>query len=118
MPASPLFGQKHFRLQDDFLPETGAYQLLPFRFIPLDAKRYVLTNFVGEYCVVERDSLQALVDKTLRPGSAAYSALKSRHFFFESGESSALHLLATKYRTKQAPLAEFTSLQIGRASCR
>jgi His-Xaa-Ser system radical SAM maturase HxsB len=112
MPASPLSSQRHFRLQDDFLPETGKYQLLPFRFISLDEEQYVLTNFVGEYCVVERDSLQALVAKTLRPGSAAYSALKSRHFFFEAGETSALHLLATKYRTKQAPLAEFTSLHM------
>src|ERR1035441_3798018 len=112
MPTNPVSNPRHFLLQDEFLPETGAYQLLPFRFIPLDAKRYVLTNFVGEYCVVERDSLQALVDKTLRPGSPAYSALKSRHFFFEAGETSALHLLATKYRTKQAPLAEFTSLHM------
>ena len=73
MPASPLSGQRHFRLQDDFLPEMGMYQLLPFRFIPLDAKQYVLTNFVGEYCVVERESLQALVAKTLRPGNTAFS---------------------------------------------
>jgi His-Xaa-Ser system radical SAM maturase HxsB len=112
MPTSPLFSPRHFPLQNDFLPQKGAYRLLPFRFISLDAQQYVLTNFVGEYCVVERENLQALVAKTLRPGSAAYSAFKSRHFFFEEGETSALHLLATKYRTKQAPLVEFTSLHM------
>jgi His-Xaa-Ser system radical SAM maturase HxsB len=80
--------------------------------VRFDSKRYILTSFSGEYCVVERDNLQELVTKALRPGSTAYSTLKARHFFFDAEETSALHLLATQYRTKQAPLSEFTSLHM------
>jgi len=112
MPLSLVPSHKKIHPPEEFSSEAGAYQLLPFRFVPLDSKKYVLSNFVGEYCVVEREILQALISKTLRPDSAAYSLLKSRHFFFDVGESSALHLLATKYRTKQTPLAEFTSLHM------
>jgi uncharacterized protein len=102
----------NFRPFEDFLPKNGDYQLLPFRFARFDSKRYLLNNFVGEHCLVDRETLHELVSKKLRPCSAEYSALKSRHFFFKPGETSALHLLATKYRTKQAPLAEFTRLHM------
>ena len=112
MPSSLSPSHHNFRPLEDFLPQNGAYQLLPFRFVRFDTTRYLLSNFVGEHCLVESETLHELVSKTLRPSSAGYSALKSRHFFFESGETSALHLLATKYRTKQAPLAEFTSLHM------
>jgi uncharacterized protein len=42
------------------------YQLLPFRFIRLDAKRYVLTNEVGEYVVLPQNLLQDFVG--VQPG--------------------------------------------------
>src|SRR5208282_3985843 len=112
MSLSSVPSHRKFRPSEDFVPEDGKYQLLPFRFVPLDSKKYVLSNFVGEYVVVEREALQELVTKTLRPTSTMYSLLKSRHFLLEAGETSTLHLLATKYRTKQAPLAEFTSLHM------
>jgi hypothetical protein len=112
MSSSLSPSRQTFRPQEDFLPPAGAYQLLPFRFVRFDSKRYILTSFSGEYCVVERDNLQELVTKALRPGSTAYSTLKARHFFFDAEETSALHLLATQYRTKQAPLSEFTSLHM------
>ncbi len=112
MSSIPSPSRHNFMPLGEFRSRPGAYQLLPFRFVRLDSTRYFLSNFVGEHCLVEPDTLHALVSKTLRPGSAEYSALKSRHFFFECGETSALHLLATKYRTKQAPLTEFTSLHM------
>lgn len=112
MSLSSVPSHRKFRPSEDFAPKDGAYQLLPFRFVQLDPKKYILSNFVGEYVVVEREALQELVTKTLRQTSATYALLKSRHFFLEAGETSTLHLLATKYRTKQAPLAEFTSLHM------
>jgi His-Xaa-Ser system radical SAM maturase HxsB len=112
MSLSKAPSHRKFCPPEDFAPESGIYQLLPFRFVRLDSVRYVLSSFVGEYCVVGREVLEKLVSKTLQPDGNAYSMLKSRHFFYESGETSALQLLATKYRTKQAPLAEFTSLHM------
>jgi len=112
MPVTPTSSQRTPRPSSDFLPHTGNYQLLPFRFIRLDQTRYVLSNFAGEHFVLERNSLEQFVRKALPPNCPAYAELKSRNFLFESGEKAPLHLLATKYRTKQAPLSEFTSLHM------
>jgi len=82
---------KKFLPLSDFLPTNSQYKLLPFRFIRFDSEQYLLTNLVGEYYLTDRTT---------------------RHFFYEDGETSPLHLLATKYRTKQAPLADFTGLHM------
>lgn len=88
------------------------YQLLPFRFIRLDAKRYVLTNEAGEYVVLPQDVLQNFVHKRLAPNSDAYNQLKSKHFLMDVDSSVALDLLALKYRTKSVQTANFTSLHM------
>lgn len=101
-----------FRPISEFLPEIGHFGFLPFRFIKLDNSRYVLTNFAGEYIVTDRDNLVRFVKKDLAPDSDLYAHLKSRHFLTDSAHSVALNLLATKYRTKQQPLSEFTGLHM------
>lgn len=102
-----------FDTEDAYARQSGvAYTLLPFRFLPLDENRYVLTNFAGEYLVTTRDGLYQLAEKRLRIHSHLYNALKSRHFLIDSESTVALDLLATKYRTKLAVLAEFTSLHM------
>jgi uncharacterized protein len=88
----------------------GSYSLLPFRFIRLDSDRYLLTNFVGEYVVLPREALRAFVRHRLPIHSAAYVLLKSRHFLLDGDSTVPVELLATKYRTKQSLLAQFTSL--------
>jgi His-Xaa-Ser system radical SAM maturase HxsB len=80
--------------------------------MPLDRDRYLLTNLVGEYVVLQRDDLVALVRKQLTITSEAYSALKLRHFLIDETSRVALDLLAAKYRTKLAPVANFTGLHI------
>src|SRR6266542_895394 len=101
-----------FKPIGDFQPAAGEYSLLPFRFIRLDNSRYVLTNFAGEYVVASHDVLLAIVNKSLRLDSTSYRKLQARHFLTDSRDSASLQLLATKYRTKQAPLAEFTGLHM------
>ena len=88
------------------------YQLLPARFIRLDSSRYVLTNLVGEYVILERDELAAFVNHGLCKDSAIYQQLKVRHFLIESDSTVAIDLLAMKYRTKQSLLPQLTSLFI------
>ena len=91
--------------------QTGTrYILLPFRFLPLDAQRYVVTNFAGEYLVLPKDQLHALIRHQLPMYTDVYHTLKSRHMVMDADSNVALDLLATKYRTKQAGLAQFTSL--------
>jgi uncharacterized protein len=88
------------------------YQLLPFRFIRLDKDRYVLTNDVGEYLVLQEDDLPALVGKTIEPASRLYNDLKSKHFLLDTDSSVALELLAMKYRTKMQQVSNFTGLHM------
>jgi His-Xaa-Ser system radical SAM maturase HxsB len=112
MPLGSDAANNRFKPPTAFLPAAGEYQLLPFRFIKLDHSRYVLTNVAGEYIVTDREALVRLIKKSLDPQSDIYSKLQSRHFLIDSKNSAALQLLATKYRTKQAPLAEFTGLHM------
>lgn len=91
---------------------TSGYQLLSFRFIRLDAKRYVLTNEVGEYTILTREALQEFVHKRLISNSAVYNQLKSQHLLLDADSSVALDLLALKYRTKSIQIANFTSLHM------
>lgn len=92
--------------------EQGGYRLLPLRFTPLDATRYVVSNLVGEYVVLRRDELQSLVLRQLPAGSDLYDELKSRHLIRDADSDVAIDLLALKYRTKLARISQFTSLHM------
>src|ERR1035437_2612950 len=91
---------------------TQGYSLLPFQFIPLDERRYILTNLAGEFLVVPHEVLHQFVSKRLPMDSGYYLSLKSQHFLGDADSSICLELLAAKYRTKQMPLSEFTSLHM------
>lgn len=91
--------------------ETG-YSLLPFKFIRLDANRYVLTNEVGELLVIPQAHLREIVEGTLANTSPLYNELKSKHFLIDQDSSVALELLAIKLRTKMVPITNFTALHI------
>jgi uncharacterized protein len=105
-PLRPPFdGAEAFRAAAD-------YRLLPFRFTRLEERRYVLTNDVGEYVVMDRDELEVFVAKRLDVESPAYRALKARHFLFDDTSRVALDLLALKYRTRAEGIARFTGLHI------
>jgi len=90
----------------------GRYQLLPFRFTQLRADQYVVSNMVGEYCVVPRATAHSLARHTLRPSDPHYLDLKTKHFLRDADSDVALDLLALKTRTRLQPLAHFTSLHM------
>ncbi|WP_233249376.1 His-Xaa-Ser system radical SAM maturase HxsB [Limnohabitans sp. Hippo3] len=90
----------------------GQYQLLPFRFEPLDDNNVVITNFVGEFALISREELRATVNKRLDPDSKTYSMLRSRHFIKEAGDEASVELLGLKTRTKYSKLRNFTNLHI------
>ena len=99
-------GPEHFR------SARRGYRLLPMRFAALDERRYVATNLAGEYVVLARETLERAAQGTLEPSDPSYADLVARHFVLESGDEVALDLLATKVRTKLAPLSDFTGLHI------
>jgi His-Xaa-Ser system radical SAM maturase HxsB len=100
-----------FRDRGAFAPNPD-YRLLPFRFIKLNDARYVVTNDVGEHLVVTRDELLAFARHELPVTGKLYRDLKARHFLFDDDSRLALDLLALKYRTRAAPIAELTGLHI------
>ena len=100
-----------FRPRSEFAP-LAPYRLLPFRFGRLDAERYVLTNDVGEYALATRDELVAFAGHELETSTSLYRDLKARHFLFDDESRVALDLLALKYRTRAAPIADLTGLHI------
>jgi uncharacterized protein len=66
----------------------------------------------GEFTVLDRPSVEALVEHRLSPGSPLYDELKSRHFIYDDDSRIALQLLGLKYRTRLNQIAQFTGLHI------
>ncbi|WP_375210465.1 His-Xaa-Ser system radical SAM maturase HxsB [Hyphomonas jannaschiana] len=91
---------------------AAGYKPLPFRFMPLNSTKYVLTNMAGEFIVTDRESLATFSEGRLSHNSSLYDELKSKHFLIDSDSDVALDLLALKVRTKLSPLANFTGLHI------
>ena len=92
--------------------EAEGYKLLPVRFTPLDSTRYVISNIAGEFRVVTRDVIDALVSKELKAGSTIYDDFKAAHFLYDSDSNAAIDLLGLKYRTKLGPISQFTGLHM------
>lgn len=92
--------------------QASEYRLLPFRFQRFDAERYVLTNLAGEYQLLPRNELDALVNHRLTPNCDLYDSLKAAHFLADTDSQVSLDLLAAQYRTRAARLPNFTSLHL------
>lgn len=58
------------------IPAEG-YSLLPFQFLPLDGRRYVLTNLAGQFLVVPHEVLHQLVSKRLTAQTIAAHEAKN-----------------------------------------
>jgi uncharacterized protein len=101
---------KSFRDLEDY--QADGYRLLPMRFLWLDSDRYILTNLAGNYQVIKRDQLDALVNHRIPLHSTLYDDLKANHFLADDDSTVYEELLAAKYRTRQARLPEFTALHL------
>ena len=101
-----------FKDMADFLPKKSEYTLLPFRFIKLAGDRYVAVNEIGEWQVLKRAELDAVVRKKLPQSDSLYYSLKSKHFIQDASSNVALDLLTLKIRTKRYQIAAFTSLHM------
>jgi uncharacterized protein len=92
--------------------QSDGYRLLPMRFLSLDTNRYIATNLGGNHQVLQRGELQDLVNHRLVPHSVLYDNLKANHFLADGDSSVYQELLATKYRSRQARLPDFTGLHL------
>jgi uncharacterized protein len=90
------------------MPES--YQLLPFRFAKNNG-RYLLTNEVGDYIYLDKETFKAFVSHQLQK-SEEYFNLKSKFFLYDRSLDTIIDTLATRYRTRHRFLYEKTALHI------
>lgn len=91
---------------------TGAYDLLPFNFTRLEGDSYLATNMVGELLIVDRSTLDDLVNKRLAPSHPSYTDARAKHLIAEKGDKTSAELLALKTRTRYQRLQNFTNLHM------
>ena len=85
--------------------------LLPFRFMPYKGN-VLLTNFVGDYHIVNWDDFSKLLEGKLTPDMEVFQSLQGMSII-SSGDSEAdAEILSTRLRTKKAFLEDFTSLHM------
>jgi len=95
-----------------FLSEEATYHLLPFRFMRWRDGRVLLVNDVGEFHFIAAGELAPLIHHQVPRTSPLYLDLLAKHMIADGGLSTAVDLVATKYRTKKSFLAGFTGLHM------
>lgn len=101
-----------FKSIEGYSSNDSSYELLPFKFDRFDDDRYIITNLVGEYLLIDHIVLEQIIHRELDVNSPLYSKLRSKHFIRLPNEKSPIDLLALKLRTKLSRLSQFTNLHI------
>ncbi len=101
-----------FKSIESYSSNDSSYELLPFKFDKFDDDRYIITNLVGEYLLINHSVLEQIIHRELDVNSPLYSKLRSKHFIRLPNEKSPIDLLALKLRTKLSRLSQFTNLHI------
>src|SRR5579871_6693835 len=97
-----------FHQIETYRSSSRKYQLLPFRFTALDHQRYAATNLAGEFIVLSREVISALISHELSDTDPNYVELRARHFLVDDATGIAPDLLAIKVRSRYERLADFT----------
>lgn len=99
-------------MAQEYLPSTGNYSLLPFRFMRLEKESVLLTNDCGEFTIIAPDLFEGLIQKRLDTTGAEYLDLRAKYFVSDARSSDHLRVMASKYRTKKSFLEGFTKLHL------
>lgn len=91
--------------------KNEAYNFLPFRF-KRRAKNVLLANEVGDYIFLKDADFHSFITKDLDTNSEIFFDLKSKGFLYDKFLPRIVDILATKYRTKNKFLFDFTSLHM------
>ena len=88
------------------------YTILPFRFERFDDKETLVTNEVGEYIFLSNIDFEKFVNYELDPKSDIFMDIASKQIATTDNVKDVVAMLATKFRTKKAPLRNFTELHM------
>lgn len=72
----------------------------------------MLVNEAGDFHFLGTDLFESLINYELNPTSIEFLNLKGKHFITDTSLSPVINLLATKLRSKQAYLKNFTALHM------
>lgn len=100
------------RFEDESKFRSTVYELLPFRFSPLDEENYFLSTDYGEWTVLDKQQLHRLVGKEHIVDTALYFELKAKHFISSEVSESKINFLASKLKTKKSFIDFFSQLHI------
>jgi His-Xaa-Ser system radical SAM maturase HxsB len=85
---------------------------MPFNFVKTDDDEYLAVTLAGDNTRLDFQSLQALVNKELVPGTNLYMDLRSKGFLFDSLSKYSIELAAIRLRTRMAHVLHLTSLHM------
>jgi len=88
------------------------YTLLPFQYKRWDKDTFFIVNECGDYNFIGYDNFSSFIGHGLSPEKSVFRDLKSKHFLAENDLSTAIELMANKYRTRKSFLRDFTSLHM------
>src|SRR3954470_7190505 len=86
-------------------------EYLPFQFTRWHDGQVLLTNLVGEHMFVTAEEFDAIARKEFAD-DALVRRLRAKHLVRQAGDRLPIELLALKFRTQHAHLADFTGLHI------
>ncbi len=85
---------------------------MPFNFRKMGDDEYLAVTLAGDFVKLDFQSLQALANKELAPGSDLYMDLRSKGFLFDSLSKYSVELTAIRLRTRMAHVFHLTSLHM------
>ena len=89
----------------------GSWELLPLRFHRFGSDEILLTNIVGEHCLLADEQFMAVLDGTCAD-QEVLADLRAKHLIQLPGERLPAELLAIKLRTRLRRLRDATGLHI------
>jgi len=102
-----------FKLPGEFFAkELHGYEFLPFKFHRLKTGRVFVSNIVGEWLVLDKQTFELFISSSLKPAAAAYADLRARHFLLDRDSGVAVDLLTVKLRQRLQHLRSVFGLAI------
>jgi His-Xaa-Ser system radical SAM maturase HxsB len=95
-----------------WLPPTGHYLLLPFKFHVLNEQREVLVSEAGDFLVCPRGTAERVATRQVAPEEPLFQDLLGGHFISLESPPPLLEVLAARYRARKGYLDTFTALHI------
>ena len=104
---------RSFKDSEFYNDSNGNFSLLPFNFRRLDSGKELLINFLGDFIIAPKGTVQKITKKDpYILDDDLYLELISNNFIHESEEIKNIELLANRYRTKKSQTLHFASLHI------